>query len=126
MTYKEAEKLFLTCRDHGSGKLLANNTRLFKRERCYAVRLHSTDVVEIYPDDSCRLYTGGWHTLTTRDRINAFSPTRVWSERGKTRIDGSQFYEGIRVDSKGKVTSKRIDPDKDKKLLGQYERKRER
>jgi hypothetical protein len=59
---------------------VANNTRARwtcvdgERNGCIAVRFHSTDVVVLSPifDDHpvLQLYTGGWSTVTTADRIN--------------------------------------------------------
>lgn len=61
---------------------LANNTYLNPRDDGgFGIRLHSTDVVVYYPDRIV-LDSGGWKTVTTKDRINCFSPFRVWSERG--------------------------------------------
>lgn len=44
------------------------------------VRLHSTVVVEMHRDGSYVLDSGGWQTVTTRDRMNRFTPpgVRVW------------------------------------------------
>jgi hypothetical protein len=107
MTYEEAEKLFATARCPDKGKPLANNTRLFKRGDDYAVRLHWTDVVTIHPDNTYTLRTGGWETITTKDRINSYAPVCVWSQQGiwyVSLIEGSEqskqcvlFEEGMRV-----------------------------
>jgi hypothetical protein len=63
-------------------KKLQNNTYLEQRGEDFAVRLHNTDVVTIHADGTCTLNTGGWDTVTTKDRINSYSPARVSSERG--------------------------------------------
>lgn len=47
-----------------------------------AIKLHATDVVTYLPDGGVRLNTGGWRTVTTKDRINKFAPVRVWSDKG--------------------------------------------
>lgn len=93
LTYDEAQTMMRKARN-GQRKL-ANNTYLRHasgqpdREGNslggagdYAVRYHGTDVVIIHADGNYSLNTGGWYTYTTKDRINRFSPARVWSERG--------------------------------------------
>jgi len=82
MTYKEADKLLQgRCRNR---RKLENNTYLERRsQNTVAVRLHSTDVVTLHRDGSFQLDSGGWNTITTRDRINRYLPRyHVSSERG--------------------------------------------
>lgn len=67
-------------------KKLQNNTYLEQRGEDFAVQLHSTDVVTIHADGTFTLRTGGWDTVTTKDRINNYGPARVWSERGTWAI----------------------------------------
>ena len=70
-----------------SKRRLANNTRLTRgaeNEGVLVVTLHSTDIVTLYPSGRVVLNMGGWNTVTTRDRMNQFSPVeRVWSESGQ-------------------------------------------
>lgn len=49
-----------------------------------AVRYHTTDVVTLTADGWLEMNTGGWHTVTTWQRINALlpGPWRVGSDRG--------------------------------------------
>jgi len=101
MTYLEAEEIFLTAKDGPSGKPLANNTRLHKRGDDYAVRLHLTDVVTIHRDGSYTLNSGGWQTITTKERINRFSPASVYSDRKTWLVGGSLFEDGMKVGSGG-------------------------
>lgn len=62
---------------------LQNNTYLRRRDGGrIAVRLHATDVITFHPDNSITLNTGGWNTITTRQRINSYQPHSVWSKRG--------------------------------------------
>lgn len=83
MTYSEAKEIYESRIAHQSGKYegvrLENNTRLVERdggydEPSYAVKLHRTDVVTLHPDGSSEIKTGGWQTLTTKNRINKYSP----------------------------------------------------
>jgi hypothetical protein len=85
-TYAEAEGLLAenaNRRRDPDVKCIANNTHLVRRnEETIAVRLHSTDVVTYYKDGDVMLNSGGWQTVTTKDRMNRFSPYSVWQEKG--------------------------------------------
>lgn len=93
MTYSEARSLMASARNPGNGKPLGNNTRLYARvyggKVHYAVKLHSTDVVEIHANGTYVLSTGGWDTPTTWSRINQFGP-RAWANR--STIDGGKCW----------------------------------
>lgn len=95
---------------------LANNTYLERRGGALgdriAVRLHDTDVVIYNRDGNVSLYTGGWLTVTTKERINRYSPARVYSDRGRWMLcqappnfDGAvAFAEGITLHPDGTIT----------------------
>ena len=57
-----------------SERTIANNTKLVRRGHDIAVRLHRTDVVTFHQDGTVTFDTGGWHTATTRDRLNTYAP----------------------------------------------------
>jgi hypothetical protein len=84
LSYQDAQTRMARAQDRGYGKrrLLQNNTYLVQRGEDYAVRLHNTDVVTIHADGTYTLNTGGWETVTTKDRINGYGPARVYSHRG--------------------------------------------
>ena len=42
------------------------------------IMLHSTYVVKIHADGTYTLSNGGWQTPTTKDRINQYSPYKVY------------------------------------------------
>lgn len=92
MNYKEAdEKLQGRCRQ---SRKLENNTYIQRRnlyedgKDAIALRLHSTDILTFYPNGKIQVGTGGWDTVTTRDRLNRYLPRpwRVFGERGATII----------------------------------------
>lgn len=64
---------------------VANNTYLHRVGDDIAVRLHETDVVTFHADGTATLNTGGWFTMTTKDRINHWLPAgiRLESNRGR-------------------------------------------
>jgi len=98
-SFKTADAI-LTGRNRESRKI-AHNTYLHRRGESIAVQLHNTDVVTFHPDGSLTLDTDGWNTITTRDRINGFTPTwlRMWTERGTAKVSGTgdtvRFFDGI-------------------------------
>jgi hypothetical protein len=95
-------------------KRVARNTvRYTRTDGTIVWRLHRTDVVTKHPDGTFTLNTGGWETVTTKDRINNYSPARVfqknhaWFVAGR-KPDGSYdwdnvtpFYDGMKVDARG-------------------------
>lgn len=48
---------------------LGNNTYLEQHFTGIVVRLHSTNIV-VFQESGTRLYSGGYRTVTTKDRIN--------------------------------------------------------
>lgn len=63
---------------------IANNTRVIRRSpTTIAIKLHNTDVITFFENGSIQLFTDGWKTVTTKDRINRFAPAgiSVYSER---------------------------------------------
>ena len=56
------------------------------------VRLHSTYIVKFWPDGQVTLHTGGWQTVTTKDRINEFITGRVYQKNHEW------FYVGHNCD----------------------------
>lgn len=112
------EKAVATLKNRPSKKV-ANNTYLVREVEGVAVKLHQTNVVTFKPDGNVILNSGGWRTVTTKERINRYSPARVYSEGGVWFVYykddyGSQtyqpddctdhratFFDGMMVDSKG-------------------------
>jgi hypothetical protein len=74
LSYQDAQKRYERVRDPNRGTPVQRNTRLIRRDGYFAIQLHGTDVVEIYPNGTYGIRHGGWTTNTTRDRIYGFSP----------------------------------------------------
>jgi hypothetical protein len=85
MDYQSAsEQLTGRCKER---RKLGNNTYLVRRsETAIAVLLHSTDIVTFHSNGDIDIYTGGWNTVTTKDRINGYSPVCV--ERTRSHVRG--------------------------------------
>jgi hypothetical protein len=86
MTWLNAVDKIRSARNKAYGKPLQNNTRLYERgegdEREFGVVLHGTEVVTIRSDDTYVLRAGGYHTVTTMDRIRGYSPAKLFSVKG--------------------------------------------
>ncbi len=87
-------------------KKVANNTYLERRlNGDIEVVLHYTAVVVAHSDGTFTLNSGGWRSVTTKERINRFSPARVWQQNW-TWYTGSftnpdLFHDYIVVDANG-------------------------
>jgi hypothetical protein len=111
MKYTDAKQIFERCKDKGRGaRLTGRSTRLVKTGKGYGIQYHNTIVVEILPNEYV-LNSGGYQTNTTKDRINTYSPVRLYSRKytwyiGEYSPDTDiPFLDGIRVNSNGKVIS---------------------
>lgn len=87
LTFEDCKALIATARNHADGKPMANNTRLYARLDCFALRLHDTDVLRIHPD-GWEINSGGWRTVTTKQRLNDFGPVGI-SQRDFTWYVGT-------------------------------------
>jgi hypothetical protein len=127
-TYRDLDE-WLGSRD---AKKLAHNTTAERRPLpdgdAIAVRLHSTDVVTFHADNTITLNSGGWRTVTTKDRINAVlpAPLKVYSSDGVWTLQRmgnapavvSEFYDGMRFDRHGAmVTDVLVDSGREQKRL---------
>jgi hypothetical protein len=65
------DRLTGRCKDR---RKVANNTYLERRADSIALKLHNTDIITTYPDNTVTLNTGGWQTVTTKARMNEFLP----------------------------------------------------
>ncbi len=66
-------------------RFVARNTvEWFESDGTRHIRLHDTDILTFHPGGSISIYTGGFNTHTTRDRLNRFLPDdyHVWTSRG--------------------------------------------
>lgn len=72
-----------------SSRQLANNTTVeVDEDGTIAVRLHATRILAFHPDGSFTVDSGGWRTVTTKQRLNALMPAgyRISSEQHAWRI----------------------------------------
>lgn len=105
LSYNKAKELYESARNKDAGKPYGNNTRIVKTEQGYGVKYHATVVVNVLTDRWV-LNTGGWQTVTTKQRINENAPVYINQEKHIWYIDGiTPYQDGIEVDRDGRILS---------------------
>lgn len=106
LTFTKAEE-FLSKGRKKSERKLSNNTVLHRTDAdTLSVRLHATDVVLIHRNGNYTLNSGGWRTVTTKDRINEYSPVRVYQQKSVWYVTSeTQFTDSMVVNTAGKIVS---------------------
>lgn len=72
----------------GTDRPVANNTRLHLYEEtpdrlaCVGLKLHATDVVKLYGNGDVEFDSGGWRTVTTKDRMSYHRDFMIYSHKG--------------------------------------------
>jgi hypothetical protein len=80
MTHAEAVSMVRGKRNANRRKVGNNTYAEILSDGSVGIMLHSTYVVKIHPDNTYTLNSGGWQTLTTKDRINQYSPRYVYQK----------------------------------------------
>lgn len=116
-SYEQAAAL-LTGRCKNSKKLRYATWLERTSEKTIAVRQHATAIVIFHDNGTITLNTGGWRTRTTKDRLNDYTPLRIWQDKGVwyVKYNGNlwpepgderiRFYDGLKIDANGSV----VDP----------------
>jgi hypothetical protein len=101
MNHAEAIKMVKGKRNANRRKIGNNTYAEILHDNSVGIMLHSTYVVKIHEDNTYTLQTGGWQTVTTKDRINQYSPVRVYQRKYEwfVKINGKEypFMEGMVV-----------------------------
>jgi len=87
MTHSEAVNMVRGKRNADRRKVGNNTYAEILPDGSVGVMLHSTYVVKINTDNTYTLQTGGWYTVTTKDRINQYVSGRVY------QADGQWYYK---------------------------------
>jgi hypothetical protein len=85
---------------------VGNNTYAERRDDgSIAIRLHATDIVTVSPTGLLILESGGWRTVTTKDRINQYLPAgySLYVNRGIWYLqcpngDTLNYADGMTID----------------------------
>lgn len=83
MTHAEAVAMVRGKTNRDSRKIGNNTYAEILHDGSVGIMLHSTYVVKIHEDNTYTLQTGGWYTLTTKDRINQYAPGYVKQKKGE-------------------------------------------
>lgn len=87
---------------------LGNNTYAERRGDSIAIRLHATDILTFHPDGRIVAQTGGWKTLTTKDRLNSYLPVYISQRQGRWFVGSNgktvEFADGITFHPDGSIT----------------------
>lgn len=78
------------------------------------IRLHNTDILTFKKSGAIILDSGGWRTVTTKDRLNRFLPKHcVWSDKGIWYVHGLNkcnvkgwpipFADGMIIGPRGRI-----------------------
>lgn len=99
---------------------IANNTfeRMDGDDR--VIRLHNTDIIRFKPGGSVVLDSGGWQTVTTKERMNLLSGYSITQEKGLWSVgrsggDTVPYFDGITLP--GAFNNKPVDTAPAVKLL---------
>lgn len=72
----------------GRRRKLENNTYLRELgDNIFAIRLHATDIVTYHPDGTVVIDSGGWHSMTTADRVTRYSPINMFRRQYKMYVN---------------------------------------
>lgn len=83
-----------------SSRLVANNTvEYITNEGTRVIRLYQTNIIIFHTDGSYELNSDGYKTRTTKNRINKFSPFRIFQEAGQWYVNSKflPFKDGVRL-----------------------------
>lgn len=113
-------------------KKVANNTYARLDPDGVIVRLHGTDILTFRPNGEVVYNSGGWLTVTTKDRLNSFGADgiRISQEAGRWSVyrighwDGAltDFYDGMTIKDGQLVTAAAHSGDPDKKIKRDIDR----
>ena len=117
-------------------KFVANNTvEYFTKDGRRVIRLHDTDIIVFHFEkdrghehDLLKLYTDGWKTPTTKERMNSFGKGfSLWQDKRRWYIQDkmgnkSLFYEGATIQNGCLTRTEEKDSRTDKleKLINKY------
>jgi hypothetical protein len=98
MTHYEAVQMVRGKTNRDSRKVGNNTYAEILVDGSVGIMLHSTYVVKIHSDNSATLNTGGWYSSTTKDRMNKYSPVRVYQRKGQWYLEnGDEYEDGVVV-----------------------------
>lgn len=100
MTYAELHSLIRGKNGRNKRKIAGNTWgEIDPATGSITVTFHKTAIIRAYPNDSFILRNGGHQTVTTKRRLNQFTPFQVWQRNFTwfTRENGKdiEFWDGM-------------------------------
>lgn len=101
-----------------SRKLARSTVMAVYEDGTEAVRYHDTDVVTFNLDGSVTLDSGGFRTVTTKNRINEYTDLCLYQEKsiwyvGARGKEKHVFHDGITFDAQGELVTEPYEVDND-------------
>ena len=95
--------------DGRESKKIGNNTIVHRLDDdTVAVKYHRTNILKINSNNVVTISTGGWETITTKDRLNQFLGCRgfsIFQKKGTWYIRGNdktfEYEDGIKISANG-------------------------
>ena len=98
MNYLEAVAMVRGKTNKNTRKVGNNTYAEIGYDNSVSILLHGTCVVRFYPNGLVKLNSGGYHTHTTKKRINQYSPVKVYQKNFEWFLrDGTPFEDNILV-----------------------------
>jgi hypothetical protein len=108
MVYKEAKEYISKGRTPTKGRSVygkvATELHYIDENETIGLKYHQTDVVKFFKNGIIELDTGGWHTMTTKARMNEYLPygfyvsqkQGIWYVENNGNVYG--FKDGVKID----------------------------
>ena len=95
--------------DGRESKKIGNNTIVHRLDDdTVAIKYHRTNILKINQENVVTISTGGWETVTTKDRLNQFLRCRgfyIFQKKGTWYISGNDetvpYEDGMRITQDG-------------------------
>lgn len=98
MNYNEAVEMVRGKTNRKTRKIGNNTYAEIEYDDSVSIILHGTTVVRFYPNGLVKLNSGGYHTHTTKKRINKYSPVSVYQKNFEWFLrDGTPFEDNMLV-----------------------------
>lgn len=121
---RETKKSIMAGVESEKSILIANNTVEYHQTGKRVIRLHQTDIITFHKNHII-LNSGGWKTITTKDRLNRFQSLcniyqgkGIWYAKTKTGME-SVFYDGIKILNTGRIIKPKQDDKRTARLIRQ-------
>lgn len=89
----------------GNKKLWCVNTTVFWHGNEIHVQYYNTVILKFHPDESVKMFSGGWRHSSTKWRLKKLTGTNLYSYNGQWYVNEHPFFDGIKLGPDGVVTN---------------------